>query len=154
MKRLALKRGRWEDRRAAIEARLVGENDHQFLTEVHLLEHEMDDALRCLQQAIQPARQPDGWRYLPSEGLILRVARAIEESHTDEAVRLYMHVAGDKIGRRGRGNYREAARHLTAVRDLYRRLGREADWQRLIAEVRDRYRNLAALKDEMAKAGL
>ena len=154
IKRLALKCGLWEKRRPGIEERLVKENGYNILTEIHLLEDELDEALECLDRVNQPAQQWRGWHRSPDERLTLRVAEAVKPSRPDETVRLYLHVVEQLIDCRGRDNYKAAARHLVAVRDLYQNLERKADWQQLIEQVRENHRNLPALKDELVKAGL
>jgi len=40
------------------------------------------------------------------------------------------------------------------VRELYKRLGRQGDWQALITSLRQDNRMLPALQDELNKAGL
>jgi len=58
------------------------------------------------------------------------------------------------IDRRGRENYAGAANHLKVVRGLYKRLGRQADWQALVTSLRQDKRMLRAFQDELNKAGL
>jgi hypothetical protein len=40
------------------------------------------------------------------------------------------------------------------MRDLYARIGESAEWSSYLDDLRDRYRTLRALKDEMKTAGL
>jgi len=40
------------------------------------------------------------------------------------------------------------------MRDLYEKLGEHETWAAYIAELRDKNRNLRALKEELANAGL
>lgn len=59
-----------------------------------------------------------------------------------------------QIEQRNRQCYEEASRCLVRMRTLYQKLGKNEAWTSYIAELRERYRNLRALKDEMANAGL
>ncbi|MFB3133046.1 MAG: hypothetical protein ACE10K_11045 [Rhodothermales bacterium] len=157
VKRLAQKVGRWEKVRSAMEVRLIQEKDYPFLTELHVFEHEVAQALQMLEQAQQKAgRQPRWSRSFPfaTHQLSLRVAQAAEESHPLEAIRLYRQAAEHLIDQRGRDNYAVAATHLKQVRDVYVRLNNEEAWKQCIHEVRENHRNLPALKDELKKAGL
>jgi hypothetical protein len=43
---------------------------------------------------------------------------------------------------------------LKVVRELYKHLGRQEDWQTLIASLRQDNRMLRAFQDELNKAGL
>lgn len=48
----------------------------------------------------------------------------------------------------------QAASYLSKMRDLYSQVGDEASWQQRIRSIRDEYRRLPALQDELYKAGL
>ena len=58
------------------------------------------------------------------------------------------------INQRGRDNYNRACEYLKSVRDLYHRLGQTNVWTDYIMDLRQQYKNLPALRDEMAKAKL
>ena len=58
------------------------------------------------------------------------------------------------IDQRGRENYAAAAQHLVHMRAIYQRLDQLDAWARYLAELRERYRNLRALQQELAKVGL
>jgi uncharacterized Zn finger protein len=53
------------------------------------------------------------------------------------------------INYRDRGNYSQAALCLREIRDIYRRLNEIQSWDKLIAEIRERFRKLPALQDEL-----
>ena len=157
VKRLAQKVGRWDKVRSTMEDRLIQEKDYPFLTELHLFEHEVGQALQMLEQAQQKADGKTRWSrscLFATHQLSLRVAQAAEESHPLEAIRLYRRAAEGLIDRRGRDNYAVAVTHLKQVRDVYVRLNNEEAWKQCIHEVRENHRNLPALKDELKKAGL
>ena len=139
---------RWDELRAAILSRLADEERHNLLTQIHLLEEDVDRALKTLERVRTAAR---GWGGAP---LSIQVAQAAEESRPRAAIRIYVERTERLIAARGRHNYREAAQYLTRVRDLYHRLGEGGSWDTLIADVREQNRRLRALKDELNKAGL
>jgi uncharacterized Zn finger protein len=141
--------GRWEALRGAILARLEADERHHLLIEIHLDEGEIDRALETLNQWQAASR----WSRA-EDRLSMRVARAAERERPRAAIRLYLEAVKALIAYRGRGNYAEAAIHLTRVRDLYRRLGEEAAWEALITGLREENPRLRALKDELKKAGL
>jgi uncharacterized Zn finger protein len=140
---------RWDDLRAAILSRLAEEERDKLLIEIYLEEGEVDRALKTLQEMREASR----WRW-QSDRLSVDVARAAEAERPREAIRLYVGAAHELIGRRGRGNYAEAATYLIRVRDLYRRLGEASTWETYITELRESSPRLRALKDELKKAGL
>jgi hypothetical protein len=121
-----------------------------LLVEVYLEEDEINLALEALEQARTAARHK--WEYPYS--LELQVAKAAENSYPERAIRLYLNQINSLIAGRGRENYAEAANHLKTVRGIYKRLGRQNDWQTLIANLRQENRMLRAFQDELNKAGL
>jgi uncharacterized Zn finger protein len=86
--------------------------------------------------------------------LRVRVAEAAEDARPNDAIRLYREEAERLIEAQGRDRYATAAGYLDRVRRLYARLGRRAEWDALIADVRERHRRLRALQDELRKAGM
>ena len=148
-KRLAQPLERWDELKATILADLADEEKFALLTQIHLQEGEVDQALETVEQ-IQTPRWGWGW----GEPLRIQVAGAAEESRPRDAIRLYIEQAERLIAARGRGNYATAATYLRRVRDLFVRLGERVTWQAFITDLRDRNRRLRALKDELNKAGL
>jgi len=138
---------RWDDERRQILARLEAQNNYRLLTEIHLEEGAVDQAL----ETVERVRQGWGWG---DPSLRLRVAQAAEKPYPQEAIRIYVAEAQQLIKRRGRGNYATAATYLARVRDLYHSLGQEAEWEAFIAGLREQNRRLPALQDELNKAGL
>jgi uncharacterized Zn finger protein len=55
---------------------------------------------------------------------------------------------------RDRKNYRTACTYLVKVRASYEKLGEGETWTSYITMLREQNRNLRALKEELAKAGL
>jgi len=58
------------------------------------------------------------------------------------------------IGMRERKNYQAACTYLVKVRALYEKLGEGDAWTSYITALREQNRNLRALKEELARAGL
>lgn len=139
---------RWDKLRTATLARLADDEQYRLLTEIHLEEGEVDQALETVEQV---RGSPWGWG---SGQLSIRVAQAAEESQPRAAIRIYVERTERLIAARGRGNYAEAAGYLVRVRDLYHRLSEPETWDTLIIGLREQNRRLSALKDELNKAGL
>src|SRR6266496_3716038 len=86
--------------------------------------------------------------------IALEVARAAEETRPREAIELYRQHAERLIAQRGRQNYQPACTYLAKMRALYEKLGESEAWTSYIAALREQNRNLRALKEELAQAGL
>jgi hypothetical protein len=149
VKHLAEKLEQWEQRRTVIHARLYEQQAYAHLTEIHLLEDNVAAALESLQQA---EGQKQAFFNPPPR---IEVAKAAEESHPNDAIRLYLAEAQKRIEARGRENYQEAAALLARVKYLYEtKLNAERAWQALIQQLRQEHRTLRAMKEEFDKAGL
>jgi uncharacterized Zn finger protein len=147
MKRLAEPLAQWTPKRAKCLRRLEQEGNFALLTEIYVLEEEIDRALEVLEQYSQQHR----WGTNP---LALRVAQAAEQSRPREAIRLYLEEVERLIAGRGRGNYAEAANYLLRVRAVFEQMGEEKAWHTLIANLREKNRRLPAMQDEFNQAGL
>ena len=145
--------GTWEAVRAGIRAHLTKDGQYALLTEIALLDGEVDAALAALDHV---QHREVGWHigWVAAPGLALRVARAAEETRPADSIRLYLRQAEKLIQLQGRSNYAEAAAYLKRVRDLYRRQNDEPAWRNYITKLREDNRRLRALQDEMNKAGL
>ncbi len=82
------------------------------------------------------------------------VAARSRHARPRKAIPIYIARARAEIGMRSRDYYAQAARHLTIVRELYKDIGEEETWAKWIAELREEFRRLRALQDELNKAGL
>lgn len=82
------------------------------------------------------------------------VAETVTETHPDGAREIYAREAERLIAQKKREAYAEAARHLARVRDLFDRTDRFDDWLAYRDDLRQRYRTLRALREEMESAGL
>ena len=115
-----------------------------MLIEIALDEGDVGQALSLLPEL-------KGWY---SRNYHIRVAQAAETSHPEAALNIYDLHVHDLIAARGRGNYQDAARYLTRMREIYASQGQRQDWPAYIGHVRQENHNLPALRDELNKAGL
>ena len=116
LKRLAQQLQQWAAVRAKCLGRLKQEGNLALLTEIYVLEEEIDRALETLERYSRQHR----WG---RNTLALSVAQAAEESRPRDAIRLYLEEVERLIADRGRGNYAEAASYLLRVRAVYGQMG-------------------------------
>ena len=149
---VAQERGEWEPLRSQIMAQLQKDEKYSLLTQIHLDEKNIDDALRTVELV---KRLTVGFGlYNHTKNLKLQVAAAAEESHPNASIRFYLEIAENLINARGRGNYQAATEYLQKARRLYQKLGQNDEWLRLIRHIREQNRALRAMKDEFNRAGL
>jgi len=155
---LARQLSRWEMVRPELLAFLEQDKNTTLLIQIALDEGDIDNALQLLKGIAK--KDIHGYTYNTSYGyygysnIALEVARAAEETRPREAVELYRQYAERLIALRGRQNYQEACKYLAKMRALDEKLGESEEWTSYIATLREQNRNLRALKEEMAKAGL
>jgi uncharacterized Zn finger protein len=137
------------DKRDALRAKIIAwlESEEKFylLVEIYLLEEDVNNALTTLE------RIRSHWGI---EELRFTVSRAAKESYPQDAIRILMEDIENFINRRGRDNYAEAAQRLYEVRATYQYLQDIKTWDKLIASLRERYKRLPALQDELNKMKL
>ena len=148
MKNPAQQLDRWKELRPQLMDRPEGDGQFALLTEIHLLEEEIDAALSSVRRT---SGLHTTWEGSP---LSIRVAGAAEEHRPQEAVTLYVEAADRIIKARDRKNYTRAVAYLGRVRELYRSSGEEKTWQSFITGLREKNRRLSALKEELNRAGL
>jgi uncharacterized Zn finger protein len=134
----------WDQVRRQLLAELEDKQSWSILIEIALDEEDVPRALELL-----PRLQR--WYAGDHE---LRVARAAEADYPQAALDIYRRRVERLINARGRGNYQSAAGLLVRIRDLYRRQDDHETWLKYITHLRQEYRRLPALQDEMNKAGL
>jgi SWIM zinc finger len=158
LRALAQPLGTWEKLRTGVLAHLTSDGHHALVTALHVDEGQVDEALAALARVKAPSVIGGGWEWGSGayDGFTLRVrvARAAEATRPAEAIGLYLKEVDALIATQGRERYATAAGYLARVRDLYARQGQQAEWQRLIASLREQHKRLRALKDELSKAGL
>lgn len=155
---LARKAGTWDALHDDLLTFLTQSGQVSVLVAVYLDEGEIDRALDCV-LAPQPPRTIAGISpgyYFPSygEATALMVAKAAEETRPERAREIYERQVERLIAGRNRDAYRQAAGYLVTMRELYDRTDEYDRWERYLAALREKYRTLRALKEEMASAGL
>ncbi len=155
---LARQLDRWEALRGELLAFLEEAKNTTLLIQIALDEGDIDHALQLLKGTVK--KDHYGYTYIESYGyygysnIALEVARAAEETRPREAIELYQQYAERLIALRERKNYQAACTYLIKVRALYEKLGEGEAWMSYITALREQNRNLRALKEELANAGL
>jgi uncharacterized Zn finger protein len=146
VRRLAQQLGGWDKLRSQLIAQLTAQKNYALLTKIHLDEKEIDHALESVKQI--------GRNYFFGTNLQIDVARAAEKAYPLAATDIYRRLAEELIDAHGRNNYRYACGHLNRIHELYLRIGQKDEWCHYIEDLKERNRNLRALKEEMTKTGL
>lgn len=89
---------------------------------------------------------PERWG---DHSLHIEVAQVAKKQYPQELIRLFKKEAERFINHRDRGNYSQAALCLREIRDIYRQLNEIQSWDKLIVEIRERFRKFPALQDEL-----
>jgi uncharacterized Zn finger protein len=155
---LARQLGRWETLRSELLSFLEQTSNTTLLIQVALDEGDIDHALQLLKGSakkdIYGYTYPEGYGYYWYGNIALEVARAAKETRPREAIELYRQYAERLIALRDRKNYQAACKYLAKMRALYEKLGESEAWTSYITALREQNRNLRALKEELANAGL
>jgi uncharacterized Zn finger protein/catechol 2,3-dioxygenase-like lactoylglutathione lyase family enzyme len=155
---LAGRLDRWEALRPELLTFLEQAKNNTLLIQIALDEGDIDRALQRLQgmakKDIHGYTYNEGYGYYGFGNIALEVARAAEEARPREAIELYRQSAERLITLRGRQNYQEACKYLAKMRALYEKLGEGQTWTSYMTALREQNRNLRALKEELANAGL
>jgi uncharacterized Zn finger protein len=141
LRRLAQWLKEWEAIRQDLIQNLEVDQKWDLLIQIALEEGDVRRALELL------PRQHWGQRDL-------QVAQAAEADYPRAAIEIYSRRIDRLIAARGRGNYHEASVILQRVKELYKRLGAQAEWEPFIKELRTKHARLPALQDELKKTGL
>ncbi len=140
LRELAKQLNRWNDLRAQIINGLEKRNSFDFLVALYLEDKEVGNALTTL------GRLPERWG---DHSIHIEVAQAAKKQYPQDAIRIFIKEAERFINYRDRGNYAQAALCLREIRDVYRELMDIASWGKLIANIRQQYKKLPALQDEL-----
>jgi len=140
LRNLAKRLNCWEGLRARVITELENRKHSDFLIRLYLFEKDARNALATLEKMLPR------WR---DHTLYIDVAQAAKKQYPQEAIRLFMKEAERFIDERNRGSYSQAALCLREIRDGYRRLNDMQTWDKLIAELRERFRRLPAFQDEL-----
>lgn len=106
-----------------------------------------------LDEALAEAQQVDNYYILEIADILCEQGHEAAAEHLIEK-QVKQSDDTNLLKWRGRENYRVACQYLTSMRKLYQKIGRSDAWTQYIAALRERNRNLPALKDELAKAKL
>jgi catechol 2,3-dioxygenase-like lactoylglutathione lyase family enzyme len=149
---------RWEGLRRELLAFLEQARNTSLLIQIALDEGDIDLALQRLQGTVK--KDGYGYTYIDRYGyygysdVAFEVARAAEETRPHAAIELYQQFAERLIAMRDRKRYEIACTYLVKVRALYEKLGEGEAWTSYMTALREQNRNLRALKEELANAGL
>jgi catechol 2,3-dioxygenase-like lactoylglutathione lyase family enzyme len=149
---------RWEGLRRELLAFLEQARNTSLLIQIALDEGDIDLALQRLQGTAK--KDGYGYTYIDRYGyygysdVAFEVARAAEETRPHAAIELYQQFAERLIAMRDRKRYEIACTYLVKVRALYEKLGEGEAWTSYVTALREQNRNLRALKEELANAGL
>jgi len=146
---------RWETLRPELLAFVEQKGATRLLIEIAIDEEEIDKALELLKEMTTM----DTYRYSYTSGytgpsIELEVARAAKKTRPHEAIQIYQRRAERLIAEKSRKSYQGACTHLVEVKSLYKGLGEHEIWANYISSLRQQYKHLPALRDEMMKAGL
>src|SRR3569623_1181681 len=89
--------------------------------------------------ATQTRSRKNTWSY--HAGYEDRVAAAVAESHPDRALAVYERGLSGRLPQADQAAYEDCARILKKMRPIYVALGRAADWEQRIAEIRQKHGN-------------
>ncbi|MEM7125813.1 MAG: SWIM zinc finger family protein [Chloroflexota bacterium] len=153
IKSLAEEVGNWPTVHGQTVERLTNESKYHTLTEIYLVDGDVDSALKSLQQMGQNRSRIYSSYFNPTS-LHAKVADAAKESHPEAAIRIYLELAEESIAGKNRKYYASAASVLLIVRSIYQSQGQTDAWREQIAQIRSQYRTLPAMQDEFNKAGL
>jgi tetratricopeptide (TPR) repeat protein len=141
VRNIASNLNQWDKLRPGLIQNLETDQQWDLLIEISLAEGEVTQALEYLPRQRWPTHE-------------LQVARAAEITYPQAAIDIYFQRSERLISRRGRSNYREAAKMLKLVRELHDQLGNIAVWNQIISDLRQSHVRLPAFQDELNQAGL
>ncbi|MHB8647461.1 MAG: hypothetical protein ACYDAR_16890 [Thermomicrobiales bacterium] len=155
VRQLAQEIGTWERMRPETVALLKQPKYRSVLIEVALDEGDIDQAISLAQDAAATLPFGTGTTiYSHGHDMTLTVAKAAEVTRPRGALVLYQQQVEKLIAGRHRESYRQACGYLVIVRELYDRLDEYERWEQYLSGLREKYRTLRALKEEMTAAGL
>ncbi len=155
LRTVAQKLDRWEMLRQELLTFVEQKGNTTLLIEIAIDEEEIDKALELLKKFKEKGTY--SYYYTPGYtgyAIDLAVARAAKKTHPYEAIKIYQQRAERLIAEKNRKSYQGACVHLVEVKSLYQELGEHEAWTKYISSLRQQYKHLPALRDEMMKAGL
>jgi uncharacterized Zn finger protein len=134
----------WDDLRPELLATLRKRDEWYDLVDIHLEASEAEEALAAYKQAQKHATL----RYF-SPDYAERVAVAVAPTLPDEAIAIYREQAEREIAERKRPAYQEAAQYLAEAKRLLVANDRGDEWSTIITDLRQQYKTLRALREEL-----
>jgi len=136
-------------RRPAVERATAEERGPhlEVLLDLAVEEKRPDDVLRWYDRIV--ARRQASRYGSAGDHLAGRVADAVAVAQPDRALTLYRKVVESQIALTSPSAYDAALPYLRKVRDLLRRLGRDAEWPRYLGEIRDANRRKRRLLEAL-----
>jgi len=134
--------GQWDSLRRQIINELETKKDFSFLIDLYLNEKEFGNALAALEKL------PERWG---DHSIHITAAQAAKKQYPREAIRIFTREAERFFDYRNRESYSQGAACLREVRDIHRQLNDIETWKKLIAGIREQYKKLPALQDELNK---
>jgi hypothetical protein len=103
-----------------------------------------DDVLHWydkMQAADKRSAGPWGRRALHGGSTADRVAAAVAKSHPERALEIYRQGLDSHLPHANTSSYESAAQYLRAMRPIMKSLKKAKQWDALVAEIREKYRN-------------
>lgn len=144
LKEMAAELSIWDQQRRELLRYVQKRGQVGLQIEIALEEGEISHALELLPKLT-------GWEATTYQA---KVAQAAEADYPRAAIGLYQQLAEGEIAGRQRRYYQEAAHTLRRVQALFRQVNAGEEWEVFIRDLRDRYRSLRALQDELNRARL
>lgn len=142
----------WKAMRAEFIEMLEQNKTYDMLIHLYLHEENWDKAWETL-PLYENLNLPE-WRY-GKEPLDFEIAEQSRFANPERSIPIYIKEARYQIGLRQRTYYAEAAEYLTVVRNLYLQYVKDEEaWLELIQGIRQEFKKLPALQDELNQAGL
>lgn len=145
-KQAAQKLNQWDELRLETIQMVKERGQFATLTQIYLDQEQWQLAWETLPKASKSV-------YIGAD-LEFEVAQAARKATPERSYPIYLKYAEQYIERRTRYYYSQAAILLKEAKQMYHQLGRAAEWKQLITELRQKYKRMTALQDELNKARL
>ncbi len=151
VKLTAIELGQWDKIQPDILKHLTAKGYFAALTYLYLHEHDWDKAWQSAEKGMKQ-KMPLLWWH--DQRLDLQVAKLAYRDTPEKALPVLIDYAYKEIAGRSRSHYQTATDYLAKVQEIYDILGEVEKWEDLITGIRQEFKTLRALQDELQKAGL
>lgn len=115
---------------------------YDVLIDMAIADQRHEDVLRWYDAKRAGKKQQRGFSsWLSGSDYADRVAAAVAESHPDRALEIYRQRVEDNLQRAHVSAYEAVAAYLRKMRPILQTLNREPEWDQMLADIRQRYRN-------------